>query len=140
MLAAKAMMLHLVTNEREVYLRLAELGHAFRDRAVTAFAEEGVLAKCTGHLPDVLPGSSLLMIHFPRDQHVRLERPEDVYDPAVCDTELSLGLLQAALLLEDVNLMHAHGAASFAHTESDVDFFGEACRKVARRLRPCIED
>ena len=46
--------------------------------------------------------------------------------------------LMLALLLEDVHVIHGHGAVSVAHTASDIVFFDEACRKVARRLRQAM--
>ena len=39
-----------------------------------------------------------------------------------------------AMLVEDVHLLMAHGGASTAHTDTDVAFLGNACRKVAERI------
>ncbi|MCP4901684.1 MAG: aminotransferase class III-fold pyridoxal phosphate-dependent enzyme [bacterium] len=136
MLAAKTMMNHLVEHEDEIYPRLARLGARMREVIEAAFTEEGILARCTGHRQDVLPGSSVAMISFPRREDSMLETPEAVYDPAVCDTELNLKVLPAALLLEDVNLVHSHGAVSSAHIDADLDFLGRACSNVAQKLRP----
>ena len=79
------------------------------------------------------------MIHLPRRDDSTFETPESVSDPAMCDTELSQAALQAAMLLEDVNLVHAHGALSTAHDETDLEFFARACTKVARRLKPYVQ-
>lgn len=35
----------------------------------------------------------------------------------------------------DVHMIHAHGAVSTAHTEGDMVFLGEACRRVAQRIK-----
>ena len=86
----------------------------------------------------VLPGSSLFMLHFPYEEDARLDRPEDWFDPSVCDVTLSHGVLDLALLLEDVFVLHSHGGVSTAHTESDMDFVGEACRRAARRIKPYL--
>ena len=43
-------------------------------------------------------------------------------------------MLQLALLLEDVFVMHGLGAVSLAHTEEDVAKLGEACGRVAKRV------
>jgi glutamate-1-semialdehyde aminotransferase len=53
----------------------------------------------------------------------------------VCDVTLGGKVLQLALLLEDVHVVPGHGAVSTAHTEADIDFLGEACRRVARRFK-----
>jgi glutamate-1-semialdehyde aminotransferase len=53
----------------------------------------------------------------------------------VCDIALGHQVLDLALLLEDVFLLHCHGGVSTAHTEEDVDFLGEACRRAARRVK-----
>jgi hypothetical protein len=43
--------------------------------------------------------------------------------------------LGPALLLEDIHLVHGHGAAATAHTEQDMEQLEEACRSVARRVK-----
>jgi glutamate-1-semialdehyde aminotransferase len=66
-------------------------------------------------------------------------RPEEAFDPAVCDVALSHEVLDLALLLENVFMLHSHGALSTAHTEADVDRLAEACRRAARRLKPYLK-
>jgi len=136
MLAAKTLMTHLIEHEDEIYPRLAELGEKARRTTEAAFAEEGLYALCTGGSEDeALPGSSLFMIHFPYEENIPLNKPDDVADPSFCDVTLTRDVLQIALLLEGVYLVHGHGGVSIAHTEADIDFLGQACRKVARRLK-----
>ncbi len=136
LLAAKTMLTHLVTNEDTIYPRLAELGAKARQAMEAAFAEEGIYACCTGHSDGVLPGSSMVFLHFPHKPDTQLRRPEDLFNPSVCDITLSQRVLQLALLLEDVHIVHGHGALSTAHTQADVDVLGDACRRVARRIKP----
>jgi hypothetical protein len=38
-------------------------------------------------------------------------------------------------MLEDVHVIHGLGALSIAHTEDDIARLGEACRRVARRMK-----
>jgi glutamate-1-semialdehyde 2,1-aminomutase len=135
LLAAKTVLSYLIENEAEVYPYLGRLGERAREMATAIFAEEGIWAKCTGDGGGVLPGSSLFMLHFPYDKNTSLERPEDWADPTKCDIALSNKVLDLALLLEDVFTSRSHGAISVAHTDSDLDRLGEACRSAARRIK-----
>ena len=136
LLAARTLMRYLVTHEAEIYPRLAELGERMRQLMTTAFFEEGVLVHCTGHDGEVLPGSSMFMLHFPYEEDAPLNRPEDWCDPSVCDVALSHKVLDLAFLLENVSMLHSHGGVSTAHTEADIEFLSDACRRVARRVKP----
>lgn len=138
LLAAKTLMSYLVEHEQEVYPRLAQLGERVRQTIVEAFGQEGVVVRCTGYPLDVLPGSSMFMMHFPYSDDAPLDRPEDWFDPSLYDVALSHKVVDAALLLEDVFMLHSHGAVSTAHTEEDIGFLGEACRGAARRIKPYL--
>jgi glutamate-1-semialdehyde 2,1-aminomutase len=138
LLAAKTMMNYLAAHEAEVYPRLAELGALARRTVEAAFGEAGIFARCTGDGSPVLGGSSMLIAHFPFDPRLPLDRPECVFNPEVCDVALSERVLELAFLLEDVHLLHGHGAVSTAHTEADIEFLGQACRKVAQRIKPYL--
>lgn len=136
LLAAKTFMSYLVEHEEQIYPRLAELGARMRRTLETAFAEAGMYARCTGDGNEVLPGSSMSTVHFPYQHDIPLDKPDVVYDPAVCDVALGRQVLELAMLLEDVHMIHGHGGVSTAHTEDDMDFFDRACRRVAQRIRP----
>ena len=138
LVAAKTLMSHLVAHEDEIYPRLARLGALVRETIVEAFGQEGILARCTGSGNASLPGSSMFMIHFPFGEDAPLRRPEDWFDPSLYDVALSHQVLDLALLVEDVFMLHSHGAASTAHTEEDIAFLGEACRRAARRIKPYL--
>ncbi|MEJ2735692.1 MAG: aminotransferase class III-fold pyridoxal phosphate-dependent enzyme [Anaerolineae bacterium] len=138
LLAAKTLMSHLVAHEAEIYGHLAQLGTKTRQVLRDAFAQEGILVRCTGQGEGVLPGSSMFMIHFPYREDAELNRPEDWFDPSVCDVTLTHQVLDLALLLEDVFMLHSHGAVSTTHTEEDIDLLGQACRRVARRIKPYL--
>jgi glutamate-1-semialdehyde 2,1-aminomutase len=138
LLAAKTLMSYLVEHEAEIYPRLADLGARTRQALAKAFADEGIYVHCTGHDPEVLPGSSMFMLHFPYDEGVPLNTPEDWANPNVCDVGLSHKVLDLALLLEDVFMLHSHGAVSTTHTGADIDLLAEACRRVARRAKPYL--
>lgn len=138
MLAAKTMLRYLVEHEADIYPRLAALGDRIRHILEDAFIAEGMYARCTGWGNDALPGSSIFMLHFPYQEDHPLDAPDDVFNPAVCDVALNGDVLQLALLLENVHITHGHGAASTAHTESDLDFLETACRTAARRLKSAL--
>jgi glutamate-1-semialdehyde 2,1-aminomutase len=134
MLAARTMMSYLEANAGTVYPRLASLGQRARRAVEAALASEGLHAVCTGDGNEAVPGSSLGMVQFPYKDGTRFRSPEDTRDPAICDVALSDTVLQLALLLEDVHVVHGMGAISTAHTEADVDRLAEACRSAARRI------
>jgi len=138
MLAAETLMSYLVAHEAEIYPRLTELGEKTRQTIEAAFAAEGIYVHCTGHNAQVLPGSSLFMLHFPYDPNARLNGPEDWYDPSVCDMTLSHKVLDLVMLLEGLFMIHSHGAVSTAHSEADIDLLGQACRRAARRIKPYL--
>ena len=138
MLAAKAQMSYLVEHEAEVYPKIADLGKNMRDAMVSGFAEEGILARCTGNSSDLPAGSSLGMVHFPYDANTVFDTPEKVYNPDFSDVALRTQVLGLALLLEGVHLVHGHGSTATTHTDDDMEFLKEACRKVARRFKPFI--
>ena len=135
LLAAKTLMNYLAAHEAEIYPRLADLGERTRRTMEAAFAQEGIYARCTGYPNEVLSGSSLAMLHFPYKDGCPLDSPDDVRNPAVCDVTLGDKALKLALLLENMHVVHGLGALSTAHTEDDIALLGEACRRVARRLK-----
>ncbi len=135
MLAAKTALQHLAEHEAEIYPRLATLGDKMRRTLESAFRDEGIFARCSGYGNDVVPGSSLAYLHFPYHEDTVLDRPEHSADPAICDVELTKHVLQLALLLENVYLVHGHGALSTAHTEADILFLDQACRRAARLIK-----
>lgn len=135
LLAAKTMMTHLVTYEDEIYPYLADLGEKTRRAIEEAFAQEGISAHCTGYDSEVLPGSSMVNVHFPYDDGCQFTKPEDISDPAKCDVMLRGTVLQLALLLEDVFVVQGLGSLSTAHTGKDIDMLSEAYNRVARRVK-----
>ena len=73
-------------------------------------------------------------VHFPYDLSTPCDSPEQTRNPDVCDVELSESVLQLALLLEDVFVMHGLGAVSTAHTEEEIEKLGDACGRAAKRI------
>jgi len=139
MLASEAMMKHLVDHEQEIYPRLADLGEKTRAAVTEAFRDEGMNVVCTGRGNDALPAGSMGALHFPYDPSVSCDTPEHTRNPELCDVVMADGVIQLALLLEDVFVMHGLGSVSLAHTGEDIGRLEEACRNAARRIRPFLE-
>ncbi len=138
MLAAKTLITYLIAHEAEIYPRLAELGARTRQTVEAAFAAEGIFVRCTGYTNEVVRGNSFVVPQFPYDEKQPLASPDEVNDPAICDAELRDHVFQVAMLLEDTHVVHGGGSLSIAHTEADIAAFGEACQRVARRLKPYL--
>lgn len=135
MIAARTMMEYLAAHEAEIYPRLAFLGERTRRALEEAFTAEGLYVQCTGYPNEAVLGSSLAMLHFPYGKGTILRSPEDVNDPSKCDVVLSNKVLQTALLLENIHVVHGLGALSMAHTEGDIDFLKAACGAAAHRIK-----
>jgi glutamate-1-semialdehyde 2,1-aminomutase len=135
LLASLTMMRYLVEHEGELYPRLADLGRRTRRAVEDTFASEGLLAVCTGDGNEAVPGSSLGMVLFPYRDGTQFRSPEDTRNPKICDVVLSDKVLQLALLLEEVHVVHGMGAVSAAHTEDTIAHLSEGCRRAARRIR-----
>ena len=134
MLASRLMMEHLIAQEGEIYPRIALLGEKARRGAEEAFRAQGLPARCTGDPGEALGGSSMGAVHFPFDASAPCDTPEQTRNPELCDVELSDTIVQLALLLEDVFVMHGMGSVSAAHTEADVAQYAAACGRAARRI------
>jgi len=139
LLAGKTFMSYLVEHEDEVYPEMAEVARETRRSVTEAFAEEGMDARFAGDGNDALESNSLHMLRFPRERGRRLDTPEEVYDPAICDVVLSDHVLPLALLLEDVYTVHGLGSTTAVHTRADIAFLAEACRRAARRVKPYVQ-
>jgi len=138
MLAGKIFMQHLIEYEAAIYPNLYAAGAKLRETVTKAFAEENIYARFAGDRNRDLPGNSMHMLLFPFKEGGELNTPEEVRNPAVCDMMLSEKVLQSGLLLENVFTVHGLGSNSAAHTEADLQFLGEACRRFARRVKPYL--
>jgi glutamate-1-semialdehyde 2,1-aminomutase len=139
MKAGLIMLGHLARNAATVYPRLARAGEKLRRGVEQAFAAEGIAARCTGDGNDVVRGSSLVMVHFPREGRAAGPGPEELQDERRVDRALREDLLKLALLVHGVNVVHGGGAVSAAHREGDLATtlaaYGEAARLFRKYLR-----
>ena len=135
MLAGKTMLSYLIDHENAVYGQLAAMGDEIRPRLEQIFADQGIIARCTGYPNGAITGSSLAMLHFPIRPDIKIDSPEVAADPACCMIQVREQILKLALLLEGVYAVHGLGALSTAHTEADLSHLFAACERAARRLR-----
>ena len=138
LLAAKLYIRHLIEHEAEIYPHMARVGESLRREVVHAFASEGIHVRFGGDRIDALPGNMLHSLLFPYDPGAELITPDEVLNPAVCDTTLGQKVLPMALLVEDVYAAPGLpiGCVTAAYTESDMAFLAERCRTVANRIKP----
>jgi glutamate-1-semialdehyde 2,1-aminomutase len=138
LLAGKTFMNYLITNEAKLYPALAEISIQTRQVITKAFAEEGIHVRFAGDRNEMFPGNSLHLLLFPYNEEHALNTPEEVRNPTICDVTLTEKVLQLGLLLENVFTLHGLGCTTTAHTEADIQFLGEACRRLARRIKPYL--
>ncbi len=129
-----AMIRHLIRHAPRVYPRLAEAGERLRRGVEAVFRAEGIEVVCTGGPNDVLPGSSLFMVHFPRKAWPAMT-PEVLNNPAYSHVGLREEILKLALLVEGVHVVHGGGAVSLAHGAEDVRQTIEAYSRVAGLMK-----
>ncbi|MFC1628626.1 aspartate aminotransferase family protein [Gemmatimonadota bacterium] len=126
---------HLAANEDDIYPRLGMMGEKMRKGVEAAFARGGISVICTGYGNEIVPGSSVAMVHFPIDEDLKIISPEQVWDPNVCDVERREQVLKLAMLLGRVHVMHGLGALSTEHTDEHLEWLFEACETAAAHLR-----
>ena len=136
--AAKSMLSYLSENEGKVYPYIGDLAARIRETVEKAFADVGIRAHCTGTGGGILPGSSISTVVFPYDPQHPCKGPEDTLNPHVCDVQLSNRILQLALLLEDIHVIHGLGSICTAHSEADIAVVEEAYGRAARRIRASL--
>jgi glutamate-1-semialdehyde 2,1-aminomutase len=135
LLAAKTLLSYLVENENQIYPKLAEISRKTRQSVLKVFEEEGILARFAGDQIQDIPDCSLHMLVFPYETEHALISPDDVKNPEICDVVLCENVIQLAMLLENVHVVHGLGSTCAAHTEENIQFLSEAFRRVASRIK-----
>jgi glutamate-1-semialdehyde 2,1-aminomutase len=135
MKAGLIMLGHLVRSAPTVYPKLARSGEKLRRGIERAFADEGVPARCTGYGNEVVPGSSLFMVHFPREAGLAFKNPEEIYDDRRTNVALREEILKISLLVNGVNSVHGGGSVSAAHSDRDIDRTIDAYAESARLFK-----
>jgi glutamate-1-semialdehyde 2,1-aminomutase len=132
LIATRTVLEYLAHHEDDLYPRLARRGDSVRRDLAKIAASAGVELRFTAEPGDVLPGSSLVLVHVaagdapPTCPEELAERRHPVIDGA---------LLKSVLLLHDVSTRTGLGALSTAHTPDDIDRTLDAYRGALERLR-----
>jgi len=138
LLAAKSMLTYLVENRERVYPYINDLAGRIREIVEKSFSAAGLYARCTGTGGGTLPGSSISTVIFPYDAEHLCKGPEDTLNPHVCDVQLANRVLQLALLLEDVHVIHGLGSICTAHSEADLALIERAYGRAAGRIKASL--
>jgi glutamate-1-semialdehyde aminotransferase len=138
MKAGLIMLGHLVRGASTIYPKLARSGERLRRGIERVFADAGVPARCTGYGNDVVTGSSLFMVHFPREAGLACKNPEEIYDDRLTNVALREEILKIALLVNGVNAVHGGGSVSVTHGDKEIDrtidAYGESARLFKKYL------
>ena len=139
MKAGLIMLGHLARHAATLYPKIARGGERLRRGIERVFAEAGLSARCTGDGNAVIPGSSLFMVHFPRQAGITYDHPEDIHDPLRSDLVMREDLLKLALLINGVNVVHGGGAVSAAHGTKEIDATIAAYGETARLFKTYLD-
>jgi glutamate-1-semialdehyde 2,1-aminomutase len=139
MLAGLRFLEHLIENEDQIYPRLGRLGKRVRTGIEEIFARRDFNVRCTGGNEDITPHSSVIGVHFLREEIDRITSPEQVWDPRINDVELRESLFKLAMLLEGFNIFHGFGTISQAHSDQEIDASLEAVERIAGEWRKHID-
>jgi glutamate-1-semialdehyde 2,1-aminomutase len=89
--------------------------------------------KCTGYGNSIVKDSSLIGVHFLKENIEKITTPEQVWNPDISDVELREKIFKLAMLNEGFNIFHGYGAISFAHSEEEIDLSLEAVDRIAKK-------
>lgn len=133
MLAGIAFIRHLIENESEIYPRLGHLGKLARRGIEEIFSRHGFRVKCSGDGAPVTENSSMVGVHFLKEDVDRITTPEQVWDPASSDFEIREKIFKLAMLEQGFSVFHGYGGISAAHTEEEIQASLDAAEEIAEK-------
>ena len=77
--------------------------------------------------------SSLIGVHFLREDRGKITSPEQVWNPDICYIDLREKIFRLAMLDEGVNIFHGFGAVSAAHSDEDIQSSLDAVERIAEK-------
>lgn len=135
MLAGLTFVKYLLDHEEDIYPRIGDLGERVRREIENIFTTYGFNVRCTGDGNSIARNSSLVGVHFLHDRCDRIESPEQVWNPEVCDIELRERIFKLAMIQEGFNIFHGYGSISGAHTDEDIQASLDATERIAKKWR-----
>ncbi len=133
MLAGLTFIKFLIANESIIYPRIGYYGEKVRKGIEEIFRTYGFNVKCTGDGQPVSPLSSIIGVHFLRENYNRVESPEQVWNPEVCDIDMREKIFKLAMLQEGFNIFHGFGAISYAHSKEEIQASMDAVERIVKR-------
>lgn len=122
-LAGLIMIRHLVEQENRIYPALHRLAEKFRRAAPEILRRAGIRCLSTGHPSGPVTGSSMAMMQFPLRDGVKMDSPEVIWNPEMCDVEMREKIFRLAMVTRGFHVVHGFGSVSAAHSEQEVDQF-----------------
>jgi len=135
MLAGLTFVKYLQDHEQDIYPRIGRIGERVRREIENIFAIQGFHVRCTGDGNSVAKNSSIVGVHFLHDSCDRIESPEQVWNPDVCDIELREKIFKLAMIQEGFNVFHGYGSISGAHTEDEIQASLDAVERIAKKWK-----
>lgn len=135
MLAGLTFVRYLQDHEQDIYPRIGRLGEHVRREIENIFSAYGFFVKCTGDGNPVAKNSSVVGVHFLHDPSSRIESPEQVWNPDICDIEMREKIFKLAMIQEGFNVFHGYGSISAAHTEDEIQASLDAVERIAKKWK-----
>jgi len=133
MLAGLTYLKYLVENESEIYPKIGRFGAKVRKGIEEIFTSLGFNVKCTGYENSVVEGSSVVGVHFLKEDVEQIVSPEQLWNPEICDFELREKIFKLAMLNEGFNIFHGFGAISAAHSDEEIQAALDAVERIAKK-------
>lgn len=135
MLAGLTFVKYLQDNEQDIYPRIGRFGLRVRREIENIFTTHGFHVRCTGDGNSVVKNSSIVGVHFFHDPCDRIESPEQVWNPDICDIELREKIFKLAMIQEGFNVFHGYGSISGAHSEEEIQTSLDAVERIAKKWK-----
>lgn len=133
LVAARAMLDHVIEHGDTLYADLGRKGASMRARLAEVYADAGIAVHIAGDAPGVAPDGSLVLAHPAKGDTEPPTCPEEMVDrrhPLIDER-----LLKSVLILHDVSTRNGLGAISTAHDDESMDRTLAGYREALDHLR-----
>lgn len=132
MFAGTVCLQYLIENAESLYPKIGRLGNRARNEIEKIFRHYGFSVTCTGLDSNIVSESSMVGVHFPRENTGGFFSPEQVWSTKKCDPEMREKIFKLAMLNEGINICHGFGGVSAAHSNKHIQASLDAVERVAR--------